>query len=67
MISKEQAVEIARAECERRGKPFLPEIKVSTGLIWYTVHTRAQGIGGNVFVRVGKRTGNVLSYIYVAR
>ena len=67
MITEEQAVEIARAEVERRGRPFLPEIAVSKGLLWYTVWTNAQTIGGSSCVRVGKRTGKVLSYWYVPR
>ena len=67
MITKEEAVEIARAEIERRGQRFRPEIAVSKGLLWYTVWTHAHTIGGGPCVRVGKRTGEVLSYWFVPR
>lgn len=66
-VGKAKALEVAREEIERRGDPFLPEIEVHSNLLWYTVITRAQTIGGSVYVRVGKRTGKIVSYWYILR
>jgi hypothetical protein len=59
VISKAEAKELARAECERRGLPFAEPVRVSGGLRRYSVWTDARMRGGNVSLWVDRRTGAV--------
>ncbi|WP_328470143.1 hypothetical protein OHA21_03750 [Actinoplanes sp. NBC_00393] len=57
MIDRDQAVELARAEVERSGLPWLEPVTVSWGLFRYEVLTNTSFRGGNVIVRVNRRSG----------
>ena len=70
-IPDEQAIEIVRAECERRGHPFRGPIVVSHGLFGlgfrFTVLSNANFRGGNCWVDIHPKTGQVLRYRYISR
>ena len=59
VISKEEAVEVARKECERRGIPWLEPVKVFRHYGNWSVWTHANHRGGNVRVIVDKETGEI--------
>lgn len=70
-ISDQQAIAAARAECERRGHPFLPPVHVGHGLFGlgfrFTVLSNADMRGGNCWVDIDPRTGEVLRYRFISR
>ena len=70
-ISDSQAIEAARAECERRGHPFLSPVHVSHGLFGLgfrlTVLSHADMRGGNCWVDIDPRTGEVLRCRFISR
>jgi hypothetical protein len=57
MVGREQAVELARAEVERNGLPWLEPVTVNWGPFSYEVLTNTSLRGGNVIVRVNRRSG----------
>ncbi|MCG3135115.1 MAG: hypothetical protein HMLKMBBP_02618 [Planctomycetes bacterium] len=57
-VSRERAVEIVRAECERRGIPWRQPVTVSGGLLCYSVFLGG-GSRGSMFVKVDKRDGRI--------
>ena len=58
-LTREQATEIARAECERNAWPWQEPVRVSRRLLGgYEVMTNTSAIGGNVFIRIS-RSGKV--------
>lgn len=59
MIGKTEAKELARLECERRGVQFTEPVYISGWLRRYSVWTDAKSRGGNVSLRVDRRTGAV--------
>ena len=59
--SKQQAREIAAALCAAREWPFTEPVHVKWRLFTYEVWTNAITRGGNVFVRIRKRDGQVMS------
>lgn len=58
-ISKEDAKELARAECARRGVPWWEPVKVHRHYGDWVVWTFADHRGGNVRVIVDRGTGAV--------
>jgi len=58
-VSREQALDIARRECERRGLPWQEPVRVMSELADWAVWTHADHRGGNVRVIVDKGTGEV--------
>lgn len=66
-LTREQASEIAHAECERNSWPWQEPVRVSRRLLGgYEVMTNASAIGGNVFVRIN-RAGEVTSSGFARR
>jgi hypothetical protein len=61
MVSRVEAIQIARAECALRGWPWLAPIEVHWGLFTITVITNAKSRGSNVRIRVRRRDGAVVS------
>ena len=59
MVSRDEARELARAECERHGLAFDEPIRVNGGPLHYSVWTRADARGGNAIVSVHRWTGAV--------
>lgn len=60
MITKVQALEIAREECLKRGWLWPVNASIKWGLINYTVWGGGQK-GGNLCIKVNKRSGEVAS------
>jgi hypothetical protein len=60
-ITKQQAEELAMAECARLNWPWLGPIQVHWGLFSYLVRTNTNNRGGNAYVRISKKDGRVLS------
>jgi hypothetical protein len=60
MVTKEDALDIARREIEARGLPFTEPAKVTARPFTYIVWTGADVIGGNIRAVVQRRTGKVL-------
>jgi len=59
MISRAEAKELARAECERQDMPFAEPVSVSGGPLYFRVRTQTDRRGGNVSVQVQRWTGRV--------
>jgi hypothetical protein len=57
-VSRERAVELVRAECERQGIPWRQPVTVSGGVLCYTVFLGGGG-RGSMFVKVDKRDGSI--------
>lgn len=60
ILSGDDLVRAARAECSRRGLPFEEPVKIRGGLITARVWTRAESLGGNVVISVNRWTGRVM-------
>lgn len=60
-VSKEEAVQIARRECEQRGLAWLEPVQVFRHYGNWSVWTNADKIGGNVRVIVDSEEGQVVS------
>ncbi len=60
MVTKQQAREIARQECVRKGWPWLEPIYVKWGLFYYTVWGGGRK-GTNLCVKVRKKDGVISS------
>jgi hypothetical protein len=58
-ITRNQAAEIARAECLRLGKPWDEPITIADRLRQYVVWTSADSIGGNINVFIDIHSGAV--------
>lgn len=67
MISKAEALEIARAECERRGHPFVEPVFVRRGPFRTVVLTNRGMRGGNVVVRIHSWTKAITYFWFVPR
>jgi hypothetical protein len=61
VVTKDEALEIAEAECERREYRHGPAHSVY-GVLRYTIAFDREPIGSTVFVRVSRRTGKVLGW-----
>lgn len=57
MITRIQATELARQECERSGLSFVEPVRVIGGPLRYSVWTRANSRGGNIIVSVHRWSG----------
>jgi hypothetical protein len=57
MISRAEAVELARAEVERRGLEWVEPIRVNRGIWNYAVWTRSDYRGANLIIEVNRRSG----------
>ncbi len=60
MITKEQALEIARKECKQRGWPWNEHTTIAWGFICYTVWGGGRK-GGNLMMKIRKRDGEIVS------
>jgi hypothetical protein len=60
MVTKEQALEIARQECGRRGWPWNEQTSVRWGLFALTGWGGGRK-GGNLWMKIRKRDGEILS------
>jgi hypothetical protein len=56
-INRAEAVELARAEAERKGLDWVEPITVVYGFWNYAVWTRSDWRGGNLIIRVNRRSG----------
>ena len=58
-VTEAQAVEIAKAEVARQGRPWREPVSVAKRLREYVIWTNANQIGGNLNVFVDIHTGAV--------
>jgi hypothetical protein len=63
MISKSEAIDLARQECDRRGISWEGSVRVVGALRVITVWIDADKRGGNVIVRLGRRKGEVRKFL----
>jgi hypothetical protein len=66
-ITVEEAVRIARAECDARGWPWQEPISVHRGLWTIHVRTNTEYRGGNASVIINARTGSIKGSGYMNR
>lgn len=60
-ISRDEAIDIARLECQQRSWPFIQPVNCRIGLSTYSIMTNCYSIGGNVYVKVDIHSGQVRS------
>ena len=65
--SKEDVREAAKAECHRRGWPWVEPVHVQRRLRSWHVLTNAHYIGGNVSISVDAKTGEVSTAVFYPR
>jgi hypothetical protein len=58
-ITADEAKELAHEQCERHGLPFEEPVRVFREGRYFVVWTKSGWRGGNVIVRVHRRTGTV--------
>ena len=66
-VSRAEALEIVRSECQRRGWPCMEPVHIREGIRRYEVMTNAGMLGGNVFMRIDTQTGKVLGASFARR
>jgi hypothetical protein len=59
VVSRDEALRIAREECERRQLPFVDPVRVVRRLLTVEVWTKGDAIGGNVVVTINRRSRQV--------
>jgi hypothetical protein len=65
MITREQAIEIARREAARNGWPFLEPVRSTYDSYWFRpgglwcVHTNSEMRGANAVFQIDEHTGKV--------
>lgn len=59
-ITKQQAEELARAECARMNWPWVGPIQVHWGLFNFLVRTNTNNRGGNAYIYISKKDGRVV-------
>ena len=63
LVSRQQAVEIARAECNRRDRQWREPVRVMSGLsTTYCVMTNAEAAGCNHLIYIDKCDGTVRAF-----
>lgn len=60
-MTKDDAKEVAKKECDRQGWPWLEPVTVSWGVFSFTVRTNATNRGANVTIKVRKKDGAIVS------
>jgi hypothetical protein len=66
-ISRDQALEIARQECERRDWPWVEPVLIKRRLLSYSGDNEPRADRGNVFMELSARSGSVLSAGFARR
>ena len=66
-VSRDQAILIARNECEQRSWPWLEPIKVQSKRGTWIIHTNWQARGANARIRVEQDTGAVTEAVFMPR
>jgi hypothetical protein len=66
-VTRAQAEEIARQECEKQGWPWNTPIWIHEGLFYFHVRTNVNYRGGNVNVWIRVSTGRVVKAAFVER
>jgi len=59
-ISKEDALRLAREECDRRGWPWQEPIEISDGIRCWNIVTHAGWVDSNVLVVVDNCSGKLI-------
>jgi len=58
-VSRDDALDVARAECQGRAWPWHGRVLVHEGLTYWHFMTNADSRGGNVNIWVDSRTGGI--------
>jgi hypothetical protein len=66
-VSRDHALELAKAECTVRGWPWHEPAHLDEGWRSYFVRTNARSRGGNVLIRIAKDREAVISATFVRR
>jgi hypothetical protein len=66
-VSRDRALELARAECERRGWRWGAPVMIREWLLTRSVMTNAESIGGNATIWISSRSGVVGRVGFAAR
>ena len=66
-VTKEEALAVARQECNRRGWPWMEPVTISRGLFSYRLMTNRNKRGGNVRMRISTRNGSILEAGFAPR
>ncbi len=66
-LTEDALVEIARSTCARQGWPWRGTVRVLGGFLSWTVVTNYGIRGGNVRVKISKRTGQAVRWSYIPR
>ncbi len=61
-VSRADALELARAECERRGCGSIEPVHVHRRIFGYWILTNADRMGGNISIVIDNCTGHVRSF-----
>jgi hypothetical protein len=59
MIDRNEALAVARDEVERRGLWWVEPVIIRFGIRHYRIWTNANSRGGNVAIRVNRKSGEV--------
>jgi hypothetical protein len=62
-MTRPEALEIARIECQKRQLPWKLPCVARWGLLSYTVWTNSGCRGGNIVIKVRTRDGAILSLV----
>lgn len=57
IITEDRAIELARAECLRRGLPWIEPVQVDLSAGTFTVWTNADSLGANIVIVIDGNTG----------
>ena len=66
-ITREDALQIAKEECDRRGWPWREPVAVYWRFTYWFVWTNARAMGAKAWIKVNKRNGKVCSAGYIPR
>lgn len=67
VISRDEALEIARAYCRVHEFPWFEPVKISLGLRAYEIWTNAHSIGANSWIVVDCSTGEIQDATFSTR
>ncbi len=67
LVTEEQAVQIARAECEKQDWPWLEPVKVTSRFKNWLVRTNSMAIGASARIIISKKSGKVQQAGYLER
>ena len=67
IVTKRQAVQIARAECKKQDWPWIEPVEISSKFGKWVVRTNSQAIGASARIIIDKQTGKIKKAGYLPR